>query len=1394
MWLANLIKSNPAPPSFGAGKILPERTTSWFSRAVFLWLGPFLDVGYSRPLQENDLWELPRDRQASATTDALEHNFYMRCAPTDLPQYLQSKLSKSDLASTSSVTSTAATATKSMGSLVKAFGNFSSSKACAPVPTSRSPLPAALYRTFLVELWTSVFFKFGSDVLKAMSPLLNKAFLTWLTQCFSYHVLSDAQRSSPNNVEPRVVAYGIGLAIGLFALQGISSLFANHHIHRGMTMGLSMRTGVIGIIFRKSLRISGRARLIHPTGKITTMISTDASRLDRFATYGHNLWAAPLQIIIAVILLVVNLGYSGFIGLGVIVLGIPIELSLVRIMRNQRKQGVRITDTRVRLMTEVLQGIRFLKFYAWETFYLNKISTLRTREVSTIRKSAIARAVLIGVVTLIPILASALSFIAYALSGHDLNVAIIFSCLQIFNNIRTPLKTLPTALSSLSETLVGLKRISDFLTAEEIQDPYTISCEMPDNNAVQVNGSFTWEATEPEPEQPRPLKGHQPRFDETLPITNSDTEVDQEKTLTVVSSDENAPFQLKDLRLTIKKGAFVAVIGRVGSGKSSLLQSLIGEMRRVEGEVVFGGPIAYVPQVPWIQNATFRENIVFGQGDDDKRFCEVIHACNLERDIQSLTNGENTAIGEKGINLSGGQRARVSLARAAYSKSDIVLLDDPLSAIDPYVGKSILEDCILNGPLSQRTRVLVTHALYVLDKTDYIYIMDGGAIIEEGTYETLLAKSAMFSQMMDEHRGTESGERSMILKNPPELEKALNVPSLDSKDQEKFADTALMQAEERKTGSVPWMLYLTYLRFAGGLMLGPFIITLLLLTQTAEVGNTLFLGMWASKAIPSFNQQNYIEVYAGLGITQAVLSFMLSFSFSAMGLVAGINLFNAALVGVLRSPTSFFDTTPMGRIISRLSKDQDTLDIEFSTTLWKFMSTLTSVLGTMTLVFYTFPLLGTIFIPMLLFYSLISTYYCRTSVETKRLESVIRSVLYGSYSETLTGLSTIRAFQGQNTAIESVETGLDRANKAYYMTISIQRWLSVRLDLMGSFLIFGIALFAVDFRYVVDPSKVGVVLTFTLNLTQAFSDTVAQFAQNEQNMNAVERVVHYSELPSEGRAPDSIRPPLSWPSNGGVVFKEVQMAYREGLPLVLKGVNFQIKPGEKVGIVGRTGAGKSSILQALFRIVELQGGLIEVDGVDISSIELDVLRNRLALVPQDSAMFSGTLRENLDPQRLRTDAELISVMQRAWLLPKGGTLNAATEAKFSLDSVVGEEGTNFSVGEKQLLALARALVKESRIIVLDEATSSVDFETDSKIQHTIQTEFSSSTLLCIAHRLKTIAYYDRVMVMDAGEVVEFDTVFNLFDIEGSIFRSLCNDAKLSREEIAKIRENKGALL
>ncbi|PCH38966.1 ATP-dependent bile acid permease [Wolfiporia cocos MD-104 SS10] len=1416
--MRNLFHPQPAPPAFGESKVVPKSEASLLSKLVFSWLDPFLQVGFSRPLQKEDLWQLPHDELTVSLTDVVERNFYARCPPEKRPRFLKEesnfKDKRSSLASTPSMTvedekkrfdeekNVAGTSNGlNIDEKTAAEPELANSEQKHTAHSTDSKkydesLIKALHSTFFRKWWLAGILTALGNTLNTTTPLLTKVLLNWLTVSYEYWKLSEAERIEFGIAKPRGIGYGIGLAFALFVMQEASSLMTCHYQLTSMEVGLYVRTGVIGAIFRKALRLSGKARLDHSAGQITTMISTDATRLERNTAYAHLLWVSPMQLAIGIGLLIHDLGYSALVGLGVLLIGFPVQLIFVRAMFVQRKAGVVLTDKRVRTITEVLQGIRLIKYYAWEDFFAHQISEVREKEVSRVRRLGFARANLISVVTVIPMLASVLSFITYSLSGHDLNISVIFSSLQLFNIIRAPLMFFPLVFASSTDAVVALGRISKFLVAEELDDPYTVDPDSP--FAVDVEGDFAWETAhkattgdnkpksgggpakkdkKAKPEKPkRGLFGRKGGDNPVLPVTAGLEDKKDEK------EPDEKPFELKDLRMKVPKGAFVAVVGPIGSGKSSLLQALIGEMRRVQGHSTFSSSVAYVPQSAWIMNASLRENVSFGQEDNEEKFREIVKACCLEPDLNMLPQGEDTEIGEKGINLSGGQKARVSLARAAYSGADIILMDDSLSAVDAFVGKSILENCLLNGPLAGKTRVLVTHALHVLDKTDYIYVMDNGTIVEQGTFTDLMSNSVVFSRIMDEF-GTLEKEEEEGQDGHQENDSGNKQKSKEDQN----GPAGLMQAEERMTGAVTWKTYTTYFRYAGGLLWVPLIVITLTLNQGAQVANNLFLGFWTAESIKGFDQADYMGTYAALGAASALFAFMLSFSITLASLQAGLNMFMGALTAVLHSPVSFFDTTPMGRIMSRLSKDQDTIDTELSMIAYQLVSTFSSVLGTVALVFYTFPYLGLIFIPLTILYYTAATFYRRSSVETKRLDSIMRSTLYAAYSESLTGISTVRAYGEETRFVKKSELGLDMENRAYYMTIAIQQWLATRLDLLGNLLVLGIALFAAGFSRTINPSKVGVVLSYTLSITQVFSQLVSTYAQNEQDFNAVERILYYSALPSEGETVTSQDPAPSWPDKGQIEFNSVELAYREGLPLVLKGVSFTVNPGEKIGIVGRTGAGKSSLLQALFRIVNVQGGSITIDDINIREVGLKTLRSRLALVPQDNILFKGTLRENIDPQGSRTDAESISALRRTWLLPRDDSHDPVAEAKFSLDSVVSDEGSNYSAGEKQLLALCRALVKNSRIIVLDEATSNVDVEMDARLQKTIQTEFATSTLLCIAHRLNTIVYYDRILVMDAGMVAEFDTPLNLFDKEDSIFRSLCNEAGISRQDIVRIR-------
>ncbi|KAH8823213.1 multidrug resistance-associated ABC transporter [Flagelloscypha sp. PMI_526] len=1345
----------PAPPDFGKGRVCPEYKANFLSRAIFSWLDPLLWVGYTRPLLQDDLWDLPADHLSAHQAQALEHNFYSRVPSTERPRHWNDTPSykKQD-----------------------------------------SSLFLAIHRTWMKPWWRAGVFKLAADTLITTTPLVNKVLLTWLTESYVYYKAGPALSTQYGIKEPKSIGYGIGLAFALFGMREISILCDQYYNQETFRIGMEQRTAVVGIVHRKSLRLSPKSRLTHSVGNIITMIAKDSETFDHFAMMGHLLWISPIQVIIGIALLIWTLGYSALAGFAIIVAGSPIFLILITLLFQQRRKGSVWTDKRVAATAEIFQGIRLIKFFSWGSFFEAKIASLRRSELKAVRNFALIAAGLMSIFTFLPVGATILAFITYALSGHNLDIPIIFTAMQYFMILQLPLLMIPMVMSAAAQVKVSLDRISLFLRAEELEKPFQIVDGL--EVAVDVDASFVWDIKPAETKgvldeekkkekekkdaedktQPVAKKSwfsRKPVPEETLPQSQQDVIDEKPSEASSEPQSDEEPFGLSNLKLSIPHGAFHVIVGSVGSGKSSILEALVGEMRKTEGQVTFGGNIAYVPQVAWIRNQTLRENILFGQPYDATRYHEVLQTCCLEPDLEILPNGDMTEIGEKGVNLSGGQRARVSLARAVYSPYPIVLMDDPLSAVDAHVAQSLMSNCFLSGPLAKRTRVLVTHALHVLPHSDHIYMVENGKIAAQGSYEELLSTNTEFSRLVNEYGGLGKKRNEVA------------TVALHAREEHKEAADALMQIEERLTGSVNLDVYLQFFKMAGGLAWAPLIVLVLVLHQACTIFVSLILVWWTSGEF-GLKQYQYIGLYAGLGGSLTVLSFLSAFAFCILTMVAGREIYQKAFHALINAPVSYFDTTPIGRILSRLSKDQDMIDNSIALLSMQFLQSFAGLFGVVALVAYTFPLLTTIFIPLLLLYLLISVFYRATSVETKRLESILRSSLYAEVTESMTGLSTIRAYAREADSVREADEGQDMQNRAYFITFSIQRWLSVRLDTFGNILVLGIGLFAAGFRSSVNPAKIGNVLGYTLQITQSLSQMIILMAQTEQAFNSVERLLHFGILEPEGKK-DAQQPPPEWPAKGQVDFQDVHMTYRSTLPPVLKGVSFSVGSGEKFAICGRTGSGKSSLIQVLLRIVEPQAGCITIDGLDIDTLDLRALRSRVAIVPQDSPLFQGTIRQNIDPEATLTDAELIAILQRTSLLPPQGVSDPVAEGKFGLDCSVSAEGSNYSAGEKQLVALCRALAKNSRIIILDEATSSVDADTDAKIQQTIRTEFADRTLLCIAHRIGTIVTYDRVLVMHQGDVGELGTILELFDQEDSMFRKLCNDASLTRDDVLKLR-------
>jgi len=1362
----NLLKNNP-PPIPKERKVSPEYTAGFFSRLSWQWMQPLMRVGYKRPLEKNDIWTVNPDRSAEVLANKLEAAFKRR----------------------------------------RAEGK-------------ERPLLGAMFETFKWEFIIGGTCQLSASVIQAVAPFVLRYLINFAVRAY---VAERSDAPAPN------IGEGIGLVIGITAMQFLQSLATNHFMYRGMMIGGEARGVLIALIFNKAMKLSGRAKAggeavleapppdIKPgseaevkwykkilkkkekkqqspktaagvagdgegwgNGRIVNLMSTDTYRIDQASGFFHMIWTAPIGILITTALLLVNLTYSALPGLGLILIAMPLLGRAVKTLFRRRVAINKITDQRVSLTQEILQGVRFVKYFGWETSFLERIQTIRQKEIHGIQILLTIRNAVLSVGMSMPVFASMISFITYSQVNSNLNPAPIFSSLALFNSMRIPLNFLPLVIGQVIDANASVKRIQEFLLAEEAEESGKWDYDAKD--AVTLKGAnFTWERHPTQdaeegaggPPGKKPTKQEKKETKANAKLAQSSGETTPSDAIAV---EEEKPFEIKGLNLNIGRNELVAIIGGVGSGKSSLLAALAGDMRKTSGEVIFGASRAFCPQYAWIQNATVRENIIFGKEFNRKWYDQVVDACALRPDLNMLPHNDATEIGERGITVSGGQKQRMNIARAIYFNADIILMDDPLSAVDAHVGRHIMDNAIC-GLLKDKCRILATHQLHVLSRCDRIIWVDQGEVKAIDTFDNLMAQNADFVQVMSTTAKEEEKEKDVEV-NEDEVEAEVKSTKKQRKQKKQ---AALMQQEERATKSVSWEVWIEYIKAGGGIWVGPLVFILLVLSQGANIVTSLWLSYWTSDKF-GYSEGAYIGAYAAFGFSQALFMFFFSFSVSIFGTRAGKVMLHRAITRVLRAPMSFFDTTPLGRITNRFSKDIDVMDNTITDAIRMYFLTLAMIISVFILIISYYYYYAIALGPLFIMFMFSAAFYLSSAREVKRHEAVLRSTVFSRFGEAVMGTPTIRAYGLQDQFSKSVRDAVDDMNSAYYLTFANQRWLSVRLDIVGILLVFTTGILVVTSRFSVDPSIAGLVLSYILTIVQMIQFTVRQLAEVENNMNSTERIHHYgSQLEEE--APlhmGEVRP--TWPEHGEIVFDNVEMRYRDGLPLVLKGLSMHVRAGERIGVVGRTGAGKSSIMSALFRLQELSGGSIVIDGVDIGKIGLHDLRSKLAIIPQDPTLFKGTIRSNLDPFHEHSDLELWSALRQADLVSNEQTMDDHS-GRIHLDSVVEEEGLNFSLGQRQLMALARALVRGSQIIVCDEATSSVDFETDAKIQQTIVDGFKGKTLLCIAHRLKTIINYDRICVMDAGLIAELDSPLNLYD-QGGIFKGMCDRSGIKREEIA----------
>jgi ABC-type multidrug transport system fused ATPase/permease subunit len=1328
----NPLKHKYPPPVPEERTISREHKAGFFSTLTFQWIAPLMSVGYQRPLETNDVWIVNPDREVDVLSEKLAASLKRR---------------------------------KEAG--------------------SKRPLTMALYDTFKKEFLIGGACQLTASLCQCFSPFAMKYLILFAGEAYYAQL-----KGIPG---PRI-ASGIGLVIGITCMQVIQSLSTNHFIYRGMMVGGQCRAVLIAVIFDKAMKISGRARAggqakvqqekppenIKPgskeekswfkrklgkdtskskrpvandgsgwsNGRIVNLMSTDTYRIDQASGMFHICWTSPIQVFIVLALLLINLTYSALAGFGFICIMMPLLGKAISSLMRRRKVINKITDQRVTLTQEILSSVRFVKYFGWETSFLGRLGKVRNSEISKISFLLSIRNGIMAVSMTTPIFASMLSFITFSLShgGGRLNPAPVFSSLALFNSLRIPLNLLPMVIGQVVDGIASVARIQEFLEAEERHDEAIWDYKSKDAIVIR-NADFTWERTTKQESESdgQALKTFkelakdqkEAKIKQKAEEKRKSKHLSEEKLESPPSSpvstsseeEEDAPFQINDIDLSIGRNELIAVIGSVGSGKSSLLGALAGDMRRVSGNVTFGATRAFCPQYAWIQNATVKQNITFGKEYDRKWYNKVIDACALRPDLEILPSGDLTEIGERGITVSGGQKQRLNIARAIYFDADIILMDDPLSAVDAHVGRHIMDHAIC-GLLKDKCRILATHQLHVLHRADRIVWMKDGAIHKIATFPELMGNDDEFQKLMATTAVEEKDDEKFHEEDTEDDKK-----KMDKKKGRKPMG-ALMQQEEKAVSSVGWEVYAAYIRAAGSMLVAPGILALLLISQAANIITSLWLSWWTSDR---FHYPNgvYIAGYAGLGVVQAALMFAFSVTLTVLGTKSSKVMMHRAIKRVLRSPMSFFDTTPLGRITNRFAKDVDVMDNMLTDSMRMFFFTMAMILSVFCLIIAYYYYFAIALVPLSIMFLFAANYYRASAREMKRHESVLRSVVFSRFGEAVTGISTIRAYGLQKHFSRSVNDSIDGMDGAYFLTYANQRWLAVRLDAVGTLLVFTVGILVVTSRFAINPSIGGLVLSYILTIVQMIQFTVRQLAEVENNMNSTERI-HYYGTQLEEEAPLHLGDvPASWPQNGEIVFDDAQMRYRAGLPLVLHGLSMHVKAGERIGVVGRTGAGKSSIMSTLFRLVELSGGTITIDGINIATIGLHDLRSRLAIIPQDPTLFRGTIRSNLDPFGEHTDLDLWNALRQADLVGNATSIDDE-QGRIHLDTAVEDEGLNFSLGQRQLLALARALVRGSQIIVCDEATSSVDFETDQKIQRTIVRGFKGKTLLCIAHRLKTI--------------------------------------------------------
>ncbi|XP_060667308.1 ABC transporter C family member 13 isoform X2 [Ziziphus jujuba] len=1057
----------------------------------------------------------------------------------------------------------------------------------------------------------------------------------------------------------------------LAVLLGLTSIFKSfldtqYSFHLAK-LRLKLRSSIMTVIYQKCLCINLAERSKFTEGEIQTFMSVDADRTVNLCNSIHDLWSLPFQIGVALYLLYTQVKFAFVSGLVITISLIPVNKWISQMIATATEKMMKQKDERIRRTGELLTYIRTLKMYGWELLFSCWLMETRSLEVThlTTRKYLDAWCVFFWATT--PTLFSLSTFGLFTLTGHQLDAAVVFTCLALFNTLISPLNSFPWVINGLIDAFISTRRLSRFLSCSDCKS----KLEKTQNSSSQSEFSF----------EDMAVVFH----DACCSWSTSDI-------------DEQIPL-LNHVDLSLPRGSFIAVIGEVGSGKSSLLNSILGEMQLVRGSIHSNGSIAYVPQVPWILSGTIRDNILFGKNYDLERYSDTVKACALDVDISSMVGGDMAYIGEKGLNLSGGQRARLALARAIYHGSDIFLLDDVLSAVDAQVGRWILYNAIMGPLMKEKTCVLCTHNIQAMSSADLIIVMDKGQVKWIGNSTDLSVSSYSAFSPLNEldtighnqgqeygmDTGTEVEQKSLIEENTASASEVVQ---------------EIIEVEARKEGRVELTVYKNYAAFSG------WVITIVIcmsaaLMQASRHGNDLWLSYWVDTTAShqkEYSTSFYLIILCIFCIINSFLTLVRAFSFAFGGLRAAVKVHNTLLEKLVNAPVQFFDQTPGGRILNRMSSDLYTIDDSLPFILNILLANFVGLLGIAVVLSFVQVLFLLLLLPFWYIYSKLQFFYRSTSRELRRLDSVSRSPIYASFTETLDGSSTIRAFKSEECFFTRFTEHVRLYQQTSYTELIASLWLSLRIQLLAAFIILFIAIMAVIGSHgnlpvsFGTPGLVGLALSYAAPVVSSLGSFLTSFTETEKEMVSVERAL-------------------------------------------------------EVGIIGRTGAGKSSVLNALFRLTPICGGCITVDGINIADVPVRDLRAHFAVVPQSPFLFEGSLRDNLDPLKLSQDSKIWKALEKCHVKEE-------VEALGGLDIHIKQSGMSFSVGQRQLLCLARALLKSSKVLCLDECTASVDSQTASILQNTISSECRGMTVITIAHRILTVLNMDNILILDHGILVE----------------------------------------